>query len=94
MKPEEAVDPAVRPSDVAKEPGPNLTLDIKTIPTASRNVRKAASCQPLEAQFHLKGLNRRQIAREGDVAIYEQTWRDCAAPSVCYEVVHVRRRDA
>jgi hypothetical protein len=94
MKPEEAVDPAVRPSDLGEEPGPNLTPDIKTIPTASRNVRKAASCKPLEAQFHLKGFNYRQIAREGDVAIYEQTWRGCAEPSVCYEVVRVRRRDA
>jgi hypothetical protein len=35
----------------------------------------------------------RQIARVGDVAIYEQVWADCPNPSVRYEVIRIRRRD-
>jgi hypothetical protein len=34
-----------------------------------------------------------QVAREGNAAIYEQTWSDCHNPSVCYEVIRIRRRD-
>jgi hypothetical protein len=28
------------------------------------------------------------------VALYEQTWNGCANPSVAYEVVRIRRREA
>ena len=35
----------------------------------------------------------RQIAREGDAAIYEQTSSGWCNPSVCYEVIRIRRRE-
>jgi len=47
----------------------------------------------LPIRFRRDGFNYRQIARENDAAIYEQTWAGCANPSVCYEVIRIRRRD-
>jgi hypothetical protein len=46
----------------------------------------------LQTQFRHDGFNYRQIAREGN-AIYEQSWSNCPNPSVCYEVIRIRRRD-
>jgi len=31
--------------------------------------------------------------RESPAAIYEQRWTACAEPSVCYEVIRIRRRE-
>jgi hypothetical protein len=39
------------------------------------------------------GFTYRQIAREGDAALYEQSWSGCSNPSVCYEVIRIQRRD-
>jgi len=39
------------------------------------------------------GFTYRQIAWEGEAAIYEQKWGGCSEPSVCYEVIRIRRRD-
>jgi hypothetical protein len=36
----------------------------------------------------------RQIAREGDAAIYAQFWRGEAESSICYEVVQIRQRES
>jgi len=47
----------------------------------------------LPARFRCDGFDYRQIAREGDAAIYEQIWSGCLNPSVCYEVIRIRRRD-
>jgi hypothetical protein len=47
----------------------------------------------LPKQFRRDGFTYRQIGREGDVAIYEQTWNACQNPSVCFEVIRVRRRE-
>jgi hypothetical protein len=47
----------------------------------------------LPIRFRHNGFDYRQIAREGDAAIYEQRWAGCAEPSVCYEVIRIRRRD-
>ena len=44
-------------------------------------------------QFRRGGFNYRKIAREGEVAIYEQTWNGCLNPRICYEVIRIRRRD-
>ena len=44
-------------------------------------------------RFRRDGFDFRQIAREGDAAIYEQTWSGCPEPSVCYEVIRIRRRE-
>jgi hypothetical protein len=55
---------------------------------------KKGLCRPLAKEFRHDGFTCRQIAREGDAAIYEQAWLGCAEPSLCYEVIRIRRRDA
>lgn len=50
--------------------------------------------KPLPTRFRRCGFDYRQIAREGDAAIYEQRWGGCADPSVCFEVIRIRRREA
>jgi hypothetical protein len=67
--------------------------DIKTRATAEALGKKRASCKSLPTRFRRDGFDYRQIAREGDAAIYEQTWSGCSDPSVCYEVIRIRRRD-
>ena len=49
--------------------------------------------RPLPKEFRRDGFDYRQIAREGNAAIYEQRWTGCAEPSVCYEVIRIRRRE-
>jgi hypothetical protein len=49
--------------------------------------------RPLRKEFRRDGFTYRQIAREGNAAIYEQTWNGCPNPSVCYEVIRIRRRE-
>jgi hypothetical protein len=65
----------------------------KTRPTAEGGSAKGHSYKPLPTRFRRDGFDYRQIAREGDAAIYEQHWTGRAEPSVCYEVVRIRRRD-
>jgi hypothetical protein len=48
--------------------------------------------KPIATKFKHGEFNYRQITREGDVAIYEQRWRD--SENVCYEVVRIRRHEA
>jgi hypothetical protein len=45
-------------------------------------------------EFRRDGFDYRQIAREGNAAIYEQRWTGCAEPSVCYEVIRIRQRES
>ena len=68
-------------------------LDIKTRATAEAWSKKGHSYKSLPTRFSRDGFDFRQIAREGNAAIYEQTWSGCAGPSVCYEVIRIRRRD-
>ena len=49
--------------------------------------------KPLPKEFRRDGFHFRQIAREGDAAIYEQTWNGCRDPSIAYEVIRIRRRE-
>jgi len=49
--------------------------------------------KPLPKEFRRDGFDYRQIAREGDAAIYEQTWSGCSNSSVSYEVIHIRQRE-
>ena len=49
--------------------------------------------RPLPKEFRRDGFDYRQIAREGNAAIYEQRWTGCAEPSVCYEVIRIRQRE-
>jgi hypothetical protein len=72
---------------------PRGTLDIKTPATAEGGGKKDRFYKPLQKESRRDGFTYRQIAREGCAAMYEQTWNGCSDPSVCYEVVRIRRRD-
>ena len=79
-------------------PPPEAAFDNKTRATAEGGGKKDHSCKllssykPLPTRFRREGFNYRQIAREGDVAIYEQRWP--GSENVCYEVVRIRRRES
>ena len=75
---------------------PSLLQDgrrIKTRATAEAGGKKCHSYKRVATQFRRDCSNYRQIARDGDIAIYEQTWSGCSDPSVCYEVVRIHRRE-
>jgi hypothetical protein len=74
-------------------PRPQGALDIKTRATAEGGGKKRPFYKRLQKEFQRDGFTYRQIAREGDAAIYEQAWCGCAEPSVCYEVIRVKRRE-
>lgn len=65
----------------------------KTRVTAEAGGKKGPFYKPLPKEFRRDGFQYRQIAREGDAAIYEQVWTGCAEPSPSYEVTRIRRRD-
>ena len=65
----------------------------KTSATAEARTKERHSYKPLRKEFRRDGFNYRQIAREGDVALYEQTWLSWAEPSPSYEVIRIRRRE-
>lgn len=65
----------------------------KTCATAEGGGNKGHFYNPSPKQFRRGGFTYRQIAREGNAAIYEQTWNGCCNPSVSYEVVRIRRRE-
>ena len=46
--------------------------------------------EPLPTRFKSRGFDYKQIAREGNIAIYEQRWR--SSENVGYEVVRIRVR--
>lgn len=68
-------------------------VSLKTRSRAEARTKKSHSYRPLRTVFRRDGFTYRQIARQGDAAIYEQTWNSCPNPSVSYEVVRIRRRD-
>jgi hypothetical protein len=74
-------------------PLPQGAFEIKTRATAEAWGKKRDSCKSLPTRFRRDGFEYRQIARERDAAIYEQTWSGCAEPSACYEVIRIRRRE-
>ena len=65
----------------------------KTSATVEGGSKKGRFYRPLPTRFRRDGFEYRQIAREGDAAIYEQGWTGCAEPSVCYEAILIRRRN-
>ena len=73
-------------------PLPQVAFDNKTRARAEAWGKKCHSCKPLPTRFRRDGFEYRQIARERHGAIYEQTWAGCCDPSVCYEVIRIRRR--
>jgi hypothetical protein len=74
-------------------PLPQDARGIKTRATAEGGSEKGRFYNPLPKEFGRGGLTYRQIARERDAAIYEQTWNGCRNPSVSYEAIRIRRRD-
>jgi hypothetical protein len=71
-------------------PTPSLTP--KASATAEGGSKKSRY-KSLPKEFRRDGFAFRQIARQGNGAIYEQRWTGCAEPSVCYEVIRIRRRE-
>src|SRR5262245_50275161 len=65
----------------------------KTSARAEAGSKKRRFYRPLPKEFRRDGFNYRQIARQCDAAIYEQTWTGGAEPSPCWEVIRVRRRE-
>jgi hypothetical protein len=65
----------------------------KTRATAEGGSKKGRSYKPLPKEFRRDGSAYRQIAREKDGAIYEQSWNGCRNPSISYEVIRIRRRE-
>ena len=61
--------------------------------SAEGGSKKGGFYRPLSKEFRRGGHEYRQIIREEDAAIYEERWTGCAEPSVCYEVIRIRRRD-
>jgi len=68
-------------------------LTTKTSATAEAWGKERHFYKPLPTRFRHCGFDYRQIAREGNAAIYEQRWDGCADPSLCYEVIRIRRRE-
>jgi hypothetical protein len=64
----------------------------KTRAMTEARSKEGRFCKPLPKEFRHDGFTYRQIAREGDTAIYEQRWTGCAEQSVCYEVICIRQR--
>ena len=65
----------------------------KTSARAEGGTKEGRFYRPLRKEFCRNGFRYRQIAREGNAAIYEQCWTGCPDPAVCYEVIWIRRRD-
>ena len=65
----------------------------QTSATAEAGSKKGCFYKPLPKQFLRDGYSYRQIARQGDAAIYGPTWNGCRNPSVSYEVIRIRRRN-
>jgi hypothetical protein len=65
----------------------------KTRARAEAGSKKGRFYKPLPTRFRHDGFDFRQIVRERNAAIYEQRWTGCAEPSICYEVIRIRRRE-
>ena len=55
--------------------------------------KEADNYKPLKTLFQRGEFNYKQIAREKDVAVFEQIWRGCSEPTVCWEVAVIRRHN-
>jgi hypothetical protein len=63
----------------------------KTRASAEGGGKEGRFYKPLQKEFRRAGFTYRQIAREGCAAIYKQTWNGCSDPSLCYDLVRIRR---
>jgi hypothetical protein len=66
--------------------------EIKTRSSSEAGSEKGHSYKRLPGKRQGGGFHHRQIAREADIAIYEQRWTGCVEPSLAYEVIRIRRR--
>jgi hypothetical protein len=67
---------------------------IKIRATAEAGSKKSHFYKPLPKELRRDGFTYTLIAREGDVAIYEPCSIGSPDPSVCYEVIRIRRRES
>lgn len=65
----------------------------KTSARSEGGGKKGHSHKPLPRGFQRDGFTYRQIACDGEAALYEQSWGGCADPSLCYEVIRIRKRE-
>jgi len=65
----------------------------KTSATAEAEIKKGHFYKPLPKEFRHDEFTYRQIYREGDFAIYTQTWKG-NEDSAAFELIRIRRRDA
>ena len=65
----------------------------KTRTTTEGGYKKRHSYKALPTQFRHGGFDHRQITRERYTAIYERICNGCCNPSVCYEIIRIRRRE-
>ena len=72
---------------------PTFVAATKTSATAEGGTKKSRFYKLLAKEFRRSGFKYRQLAREGNAAIYEQTRIGCPEPSVAYEVIRIRCRD-
>ena len=63
----------------------------KTISAAEARTKKS-HYKPLPKEFRRGRFNYRQIYREGDFAIYQQTWKG-NEHSAAFELIRIRRRE-
>jgi len=83
-----------------KQSGPAFSHDKLSLPAQKTRARAEGGSKegcfykPLPKEFRRDGFDYRQIAREGNLAIYEQRRTGCAEPSICYEVIRIRRRES
>jgi hypothetical protein len=71
---------------------PQVAFDSKTRARAEAGGKKCHSYKPLPTRFRADGFDYRQIAREGDAAIYAQTWKG-NENSAAFEVIRIRLRE-
>jgi hypothetical protein len=64
----------------------------KTTATAEAGSKKGHSYKRLPKQFRHDGFDYRQIYREGDFAIYKQTWNG-NEHTAAFEVIRIRKRE-
>jgi hypothetical protein len=65
----------------------------KTRATAEGGTKEGRFYKPLPKEFRRGGFTYKQIAREGNAAIYSQSWGGSDNPAVCFEVIRIRRRE-
>ena len=67
--------------------------DAKTLRIAEGGYKKRHSYKRLPTQFRHGQFHYRQVTRERNAAIYEKIWNGSCNPSVCYEIIRIRRRE-